>query len=108
MPGPIVALIPKAGATHEGELRPIAFLPYIDRIWMAVRKADVKEWARKLHKGTRKAPEALAWELAVRAEAAAADNKWSVAAYLDCSKCYENVDPGAAHGAAIETWCGPV
>eukprot|EP00972_Heterocapsa_arctica_P093439 13782525-Heterocapsa_arctica.AAC.1 len=35
---PIIALIPKDGADNEGQLRPIAILPYIYRVWMAVRK----------------------------------------------------------------------
>eukprot|EP00972_Heterocapsa_arctica_P033337 4906297-Heterocapsa_arctica.AAC.1 len=32
---PIIALIPKYGADNEGRLRPIAILPYINRVWMA-------------------------------------------------------------------------
>eukprot|EP00972_Heterocapsa_arctica_P025561 3762618-Heterocapsa_arctica.AAC.1 len=35
---PIIALIAKEGAEHEGQLRPIAILPYVYRVWMAVRK----------------------------------------------------------------------
>eukprot|EP00972_Heterocapsa_arctica_P094366 13916244-Heterocapsa_arctica.AAC.1 len=35
---PIIALIAKEGAKNEGQLRPIATLPYVYRIWMAVRK----------------------------------------------------------------------
>eukprot|EP00972_Heterocapsa_arctica_P024358 3593191-Heterocapsa_arctica.AAC.1 len=36
---PIIALIGKEGAENEGQLRPIAILPYIHRVWMAVRKS---------------------------------------------------------------------
>ena len=46
-----VALTPKGKATAEAELRPIGILPYIYRVWMAVRKQHVKEWVRKLHQG---------------------------------------------------------
>eukprot|EP00972_Heterocapsa_arctica_P039136 5764200-Heterocapsa_arctica.AAC.1 len=35
---PTIALIAKEGAEHEGQLRPIAILPYVYRVWMAVRK----------------------------------------------------------------------
>eukprot|EP00972_Heterocapsa_arctica_P094453 13930064-Heterocapsa_arctica.AAC.1 len=45
---PIIALIPKDRAENEGQLRPITILPYIYRIWMAVRKRRVKHWAMQL------------------------------------------------------------
>eukprot|EP00972_Heterocapsa_arctica_P015125 2226436-Heterocapsa_arctica.AAC.1 len=35
---PIMALIPEEGAENEGQLRPMAILPYVYRVWMAVRK----------------------------------------------------------------------
>eukprot|EP00972_Heterocapsa_arctica_P039088 5755680-Heterocapsa_arctica.AAC.1 len=35
----IIALIDKEGAENEGQLRPTAILPYIYRVWMAVRKS---------------------------------------------------------------------
>eukprot|EP00972_Heterocapsa_arctica_P020261 2989334-Heterocapsa_arctica.AAC.1 len=35
---PIIALIPKEGADNEGQRRPIYILPYIYRVWMAVRR----------------------------------------------------------------------
>ncbi len=38
----IIALMTKEGASHEGELRPIGMLPYIYRIWMAIRGEDVE------------------------------------------------------------------
>eukprot|EP00972_Heterocapsa_arctica_P015221 2241734-Heterocapsa_arctica.AAC.1 len=31
---PIIALIPKEGVESEGQLRPIAILPYIYKVWM--------------------------------------------------------------------------
>eukprot|EP00972_Heterocapsa_arctica_P024084 3548722-Heterocapsa_arctica.AAC.1 len=34
----ILALIAKEGAENEGQLRPIAILPYVYRVWMAIRK----------------------------------------------------------------------
>eukprot|EP00972_Heterocapsa_arctica_P094069 13874836-Heterocapsa_arctica.AAC.1 len=35
---PIIALIAKEGAENKGQLRPISILPYVYRVWMAVRK----------------------------------------------------------------------
>ena len=34
----LVALNPKDGATHEGQLRPIRLLPMLYRVWMAGRR----------------------------------------------------------------------
>eukprot|EP00972_Heterocapsa_arctica_P037800 5565232-Heterocapsa_arctica.AAC.1 len=53
---PIIALIPKEGAENEGLLRPIACLPYIYRVWMAVRKSKVKQCAMKLNDGRFSSP----------------------------------------------------
>eukprot|EP00972_Heterocapsa_arctica_P056843 8389498-Heterocapsa_arctica.AAC.1 len=44
---PIIALIPKDGAEHKGQLTPIAIVHYIYRVWMAVVKSKVKQWAMK-------------------------------------------------------------
>eukprot|EP00972_Heterocapsa_arctica_P070839 10466253-Heterocapsa_arctica.AAC.1 len=48
---PIIALMPKEGAESEGQLRPIAILHYIYRVWMAIRKSKVKQWALRLNYG---------------------------------------------------------
>eukprot|EP00972_Heterocapsa_arctica_P042138 6211357-Heterocapsa_arctica.AAC.1 len=32
---PIIVLIAKEGAENEGQLRPVAILPYVYRVWMA-------------------------------------------------------------------------
>eukprot|EP00972_Heterocapsa_arctica_P107123 15783462-Heterocapsa_arctica.AAC.1 len=63
---PIIALIAKEGAEHEGQLRPIAILPYVYRVWMAVRKSKVRQWAVKLNDGRFSSPETLVWEIAAR------------------------------------------
>eukprot|EP00972_Heterocapsa_arctica_P064451 9511917-Heterocapsa_arctica.AAC.1 len=42
---PIIALIPKEGPGNEGQLRPIAVLPYIYRVWTAARESKVTQWA---------------------------------------------------------------
>ena len=39
---------------------------------VAVRKKRVKDWVKKLHGGTMKAPEDLVWEVGARAEVAKA------------------------------------
>eukprot|EP00972_Heterocapsa_arctica_P088041 12982762-Heterocapsa_arctica.AAC.1 len=36
---PIIALVANEGADNEGQLRPIAILPYVYRVWMAIRKS---------------------------------------------------------------------
>jgi len=51
-------------------MRPIALLPYVYRVWMCTRKADVEGWAKGLHGGAHRSAEALAWELAALGEAA--------------------------------------
>ena len=106
--GPIVALIPKDGAESEGQLRPIAILPYVYRVWMAVRKRRVKEWVLNLHGGEIRAPEDLVWEVAARAETAKANGRCHAAAYFDCSKCYERVRHDVAIKDALDTGCDPV
>ena len=59
----LVALIGKAGATHEGQLRPICLLPYVYRAWMKMRKKYTKDWTTRLYGP--QAPGALkaAWKL---------------------------------------------
>jgi hypothetical protein len=106
--GPIVALIPKDGAESEGQLRPIAILPYVYRVWVAVRKKRVKEWVLNLHGGEIRAPEDLVWEVAARAETAKANGRCHAAAYFDCSKCYERVRHDSAVQDALGTGCDPV
>eukprot|EP00972_Heterocapsa_arctica_P045742 6749569-Heterocapsa_arctica.AAC.1 len=54
---PVIALIAKDGAENEGQLRPIAIFPYIYRVWMAVRKIRVKQWAMQLNDGRCSPPE---------------------------------------------------
>eukprot|EP00972_Heterocapsa_arctica_P051634 7596885-Heterocapsa_arctica.AAC.1 len=92
---PIIALIPNDGAEREGQLRPIAILPilpYVHRLWMAVRKRRVKQWAMQLNDGRFSSAEALVWEIAARGELARLKGRHFVAAYIVCSKCYGRVD----------------
>ena len=65
---PIVALLDKESAIDEGDLRPIAILPYVYRVWMALRKAHAKVWTRNMHGGAFESAESQAWMLAVKAE----------------------------------------
>ena len=74
--------IPKDGAESEGQLRPIDILPYVYRVWVAVRKRRVKEWVLNLHGGGVRAPEDLVWEVAARAGTAKATGRFHAAAYL--------------------------
>eukprot|EP00972_Heterocapsa_arctica_P026493 3902113-Heterocapsa_arctica.AAC.1 len=103
---PIIALIPKEGAGNEGQLRPIAVLPYIYRIWMAVRKSKVKQWAIELNDCRFSSPETLVWEIAAKGELARLTGKTFSAAYIDCSiKCYGRVDHKLVATAAVKTGC---
>lgn len=40
-----LATIPKAKAETEAQLRPIGFLPYVDRAWMVTRKQQANDWS---------------------------------------------------------------
>ena len=91
----------------EGELRPIAILPYIYRILMAVRKADTKEWTRNLHEGIFESAESHAWDLAAKVELAEHDGKVFIAAFLDCVNCYEVLEHQMAYDATIAEGCDP-
>ena len=102
---PIIALIPKKGAESEGQMRPIALLPYVYRVWMCVRKADIQDWVSGMHGGGFKSAESLAWELAARGEAARLMEHYFMAAFLDCSKCYERIGHDNAHDSAVRTGC---
>ena len=52
-------VIAKEGAENEGQLRPVAVLPCICRVWMAVRKSKIRQWAIKLNDGRFTSPETL-------------------------------------------------
>ena len=91
----------KPSALDEGKLRPIAILPYVYRIWMAVRKADTREWTRNMHDGAFESAESHAWNLAVKAELVRHEGKVFMAAFLDCVKCYEVLERQLAYDATI-------
>ena len=100
-----VALIHKPKAKHEGALRPIGLLPYIYRIWMAVRKQKLKAWVLSLHAGGIQSATAQAWRLGAMQESERAKGLFTLAAFLDCSKCYERVPLQAAAQQALRTGC---
>lgn len=41
----IYAMIPKSKAENEAQLRPKGLLPYIYRVWMAIRKHQSRDWS---------------------------------------------------------------
>ena len=100
-----VALIHKPKATHEGALRPIGLLPYIYRIWMAVRKRKLKTWVLSLHSGGIQSATAQAWRLGATQESERARGLFTLAAFLDCSKCYERVPLQEAAQQALRSGC---
>eukprot|EP00972_Heterocapsa_arctica_P068449 10113132-Heterocapsa_arctica.AAC.1 len=64
---------------------------------MAIRKSKVRQWAIKLNDGRFTSPETLVCEIAARGELATLRGKYSPAAYIDCSKCYESQSQGSRH-----------
>eukprot|EP00972_Heterocapsa_arctica_P016765 2474427-Heterocapsa_arctica.AAC.1 len=59
----------------------------------------------QLNDGRFSSPETLVWEIAARGELARLKGRHFVAAYIDCSNCYERVDHKVAAEAAIATGC---
>eukprot|EP00972_Heterocapsa_arctica_P110998 16342337-Heterocapsa_arctica.AAC.1 len=72
---------------------------------MAIRKSKVKQWAIILNDGRLSSPETLVWEVAARGELSRLKGTFFLAAYIDCSKCYELVQHSVAAKAAVETGC---
>ncbi len=64
----VTALIPKPGAQLEHQLRPIGVLPYVYRVWMAIRKRHLQLWSQTLHGGQHDGAATLAWRTAVQVE----------------------------------------
>eukprot|EP00972_Heterocapsa_arctica_P077199 11386593-Heterocapsa_arctica.AAC.1 len=63
----------------------------------------IKHWAMQLNDGRFSSPETLVWEIAARGEFARLKGRHFVAAYIDCSKCYERVEHKVAAEAATAT-----
>eukprot|EP00972_Heterocapsa_arctica_P096357 14215923-Heterocapsa_arctica.AAC.1 len=72
---------------------------------MAIRKSKIKQWAMKLNDGRFSSPEALVGEIAARGELSRLKGTYFVAAYIDCSECYELVKHNVAAEAAFNTGC---
>eukprot|EP00972_Heterocapsa_arctica_P019004 2805323-Heterocapsa_arctica.AAC.1 len=106
--GLLISLIAKEGAENEGQLRPIAILPYIYKIWMAITKSKVRKTAIKVNNGRFTSPETLVWEIAARGELAKIRGKYFSAAYIDCSKRYERVNHNSAATATVKTGCNSI
>eukprot|EP00972_Heterocapsa_arctica_P100362 14799882-Heterocapsa_arctica.AAC.1 len=72
---------------------------------MAIRKCKIKQWALRLNDGRFSLPETLVWEVAARTELSRLKGTCFVAAYIDCSKCYELVKHSVAAKAAVDAGC---
>eukprot|EP00972_Heterocapsa_arctica_P000298 43241-Heterocapsa_arctica.AAC.1 len=70
---------------------------------MAIRKSKVKQWALRLDDGRLSSPETLVWEVAARNELSRLKGTFLIAAYIDCSKCYEQARHSVAAKAAVDT-----
>eukprot|EP00972_Heterocapsa_arctica_P029504 4345551-Heterocapsa_arctica.AAC.1 len=61
--------MPKEGAESEGQLRPIAILPYIYiGFGWQLGQCKIKQWALRLNGRRFSSPETLVWEVAARSE----------------------------------------
>lgn len=87
------SMIPKPKAEYEAGLRPIGLLPYVYRVWMAIRKSQdaQKQWLLDLHDGRNAAAATLAARTRPSIEVARHEGKHTLLAFLDCSTCYERV-----------------
>eukprot|EP00972_Heterocapsa_arctica_P087244 12864963-Heterocapsa_arctica.AAC.1 len=72
---------------------------------MAIRRSKVKQWALRLNDGRLSSPETLVWEVAARNELSRLRGTFFIAAFIDCSKCYELVKHSVAAEAAVDTGC---
>ena len=99
----IVALVPKAGATHEEQLRPKRLLSYVYRIWMVVRKQHFIAWSRTLRRGRRQGAAEMATRTRMDMELADWQGLFTLLALLGCSKCYERVAHAIAGQRAVDT-----
>eukprot|EP00972_Heterocapsa_arctica_P045618 6733200-Heterocapsa_arctica.AAC.2 len=70
---------------------------------MAIRKSKVKQWAPRLNDCRFSSPETLICEVAARSELSRLMGTFFIAAYIDCSKCYELVKHSVAAKAVVET-----
>jgi hypothetical protein len=102
-----VALIPKQGASHEGQLRPIALLPYIYRIWAACRKHSFTPMVRRLHGPRFKSARDQALEATQDTEMWEHEGHKVGVIYLDCSKCYERVSHDASYSRSLSAGAPP-
>eukprot|EP00972_Heterocapsa_arctica_P080884 11920979-Heterocapsa_arctica.AAC.1 len=59
----------------------------------------------QLNDGRFSSPETVVWEIAARGELARLKGMHFVAAYIDCSKCFERVNHKLAAEAAVATGC---
>eukprot|EP00971_Amphidinium_carterae_P043876 863398-Amphidinium_carterae.2 len=88
--------LPREGATHAGQRRPIALLPMIYGIWAAWQKHRITDWrstcADRGETPVGRGALDEAFTLAREAETATAKAESFAAVFLDCSKCYERVD----------------
>ena len=101
----LIALVPKAGAQNEGQLRPIGLLSYLYRVWMVVRKQDLKGWSQTIHQGRHQGAAEMAVRTRIQMELQTWEGRHSLLALLDCSKCYERVEHLTAGNRAQDSGC---
>lgn len=70
------------GSMRETQVRPIVLLPYMHRVWMAVRKQDLRQWSLPLHCGAHDSAATMAIRTAAAVEVAQQQG----------SKCYDRIE----------------
>jgi len=102
-----VALLPKDGARHEGQLRPIGLTPVIYRVYTMVRGGILKRWRQRISAEPNRGAVELAWRARVQDELAQYHGRHRITTFLDCSKCYERVSHKESRRAAVEAGLPP-
>ena len=92
LPGPMGILLPKGGTDDPLDRRPIWLMPMIYRVWATRRASSWARWrlswpGEKHFAGA----DALAWEVALEIEAAAAEDTTFGILALDWKKAYDGV-----------------
>lgn len=99
------SMIPKPKAEDEAGLRPIGLLPYVYRVWMAIRKSRDAQtrWSLDIHDRTHAGAATLAARTRASIEVATYEGRHTLLAFPDRSKCYERVGHDVAGIRGLES-----
>lgn len=94
----ICALVPKAKAQNESQLKPIGRLPYVPRIWMAMRTGQHIMWSMGLHDARPCGGHARKPHKGIHG-GAMVQWKTHIKAFLGCNTYYESINHWTPRGA---------